>query len=307
MDRRVVAHDETLQQKERARGCTIWCVDECQKGKASERARPFVIDLHPRRERHVGEACKAHPKAKAMNDSHSNSEHETEVDAALLDAELFVKYGAMEKALKRLQTALLSRPRSIILRERVREIASASKRMEEAARQCLALASIYIERDDFETAHERLLEAKQLDPRINIAAGLEAIRRARRPDLNRPAEPAFERQAYTTLAGDLSVISIFDIVQVLENARLSGVLAINGEARTTGGGGGRVFFSEGRIKGAETADGGKGEEAFRKVVEITEGAFEFQRSAQKFPENIKSASNTNLILDALRQLDEEKK
>jgi tetratricopeptide (TPR) repeat protein len=240
---------------------------------------------------------------KAMNDSHSNPEHETEVETALLDAELFVKYGALEKAIKRLQTALQSRPRSIKLRERVREIAGAGKRPEEAARQCLALASIYIERDDFEAAHERLLEAKQLDPRINIAAGLEAIRRARRPDLNRPAESAFERRVATTLAGDLSVISIFDIVQVLENSRLSGVLAINGEAST----GGRVFFNEGRITGAETGDGGTGEEAFRKVVDITDGAFEFERSAQKFPDNIKSSSNTNLILDALRTLDEEKK
>jgi tetratricopeptide (TPR) repeat protein len=240
---------------------------------------------------------------KAMNDSHSNTEHETEVETALLDAELFVKYGAIEKAVKRLQTALQSRPRSIKLRERVREIASLGKRPEEAARQCLALASIYIERDDFETAHERLLEAKQLDPRINIAAGLEAIRRARRPDLNRPAETAFERRVTTTLSGDLRVISIFDIVQVLENARLSGVLAINDEAHT----GGRVFFNEGRITGAETRDGGTGEEAFRKVVEVTDGAFEFERSSQKFPDNIKSSSNTNLILDALRKLDEEKK
>ncbi|HEV7860578.1 MAG TPA: DUF4388 domain-containing protein [Pyrinomonadaceae bacterium] len=238
-----------------------------------------------------------------MNDSHSNNEYETEVDTALLDAELFVKYGAIEKAIKRLQGALQSRPRSIKLRECVREIASAGKRPEEAARQCLALASIYIERDDFETAHERLLEAKQLDPRINIAAGLEAIRRARRPDLNRPAETAFERRVVTTLAGDLRAISIFDIVQVLENARLSGVLAINGEAHPVG----RVFFNEGRITGAETSDGVTGDEAFRKVVEITDGAFEFERSDQKFPDNIKSSSNTNLILDALRKLDEEKK
>jgi tetratricopeptide (TPR) repeat protein len=239
-----------------------------------------------------------------MNESHSNSEHETEVETALLDAELFVKYGATDKAIKRLQTALMSRPRSIKLREHLREIASAGKRPEEAARQCLALASIYIERDDFETAHERLLEAKQLDPRINIAAGLEAIRRARRPDLARPAEVTFERRSYATLAGDINIISIFDIVQVLENARLSGLLSINGETPHSGG---RVFFNEGRITGAESGDGAKGEEAFRKVVELTDGFFEFERSAQKFPDNIKSSSNTNLILDALRQLDEQNK
>jgi len=36
------------------------------------------------------------------------------------------------------------------------------------------------------------------------------------------------------------------------------------------------------------------------------GSFESQKSAQKFPSRIKTLSNTNLILDTLRQLDEQK-
>src|SRR2546423_6834048 len=108
------------------------------------------------------------------------SEHVSEVDTALLDAELFLKYKAPERALKRLRTALEGNPRSIPLRERMREISTVQKQKDEAARQCLALASLYIERDDFDSAYERLLEAKQLDARINIASGLEAIRQARR-------------------------------------------------------------------------------------------------------------------------------
>src|SRR5215475_5745714 len=106
-----------------------------------------------------------------------------EVETALLDAELFIKYGSPDRAMKRLKTALERSPRSIRLRERLREIASAHKHPEEAARHCLALASLYIERDDFDSAHDRLLEAKQLDRRISIATGLEAIRRARHPEL----------------------------------------------------------------------------------------------------------------------------
>ncbi|HEY0006869.1 MAG TPA: DUF4388 domain-containing protein [Pyrinomonadaceae bacterium] len=233
----------------------------------------------------------------------SHTGYEAEIESALLDAELFVKYGAPDRAIQRLQSALASRPRSVQLRERLREIALAGKRPEEAARQCLALASIYIERDDLETAHDRLLEAKQLDARINIATGLDAIRRARRPDLQlpRPHEALSERRAATTLAGDLNAISIFDVVQVLENARLTGELTVAGEAQQ-----GRVLFNEGRIVGAETA-GTQAEDAFRKIVEITDGSFEFERSAQSFPETIKSSSNTNLILDSLRHLDEEKK
>src|SRR5882672_7361030 len=106
-----------------------------------------------------------------------------EVETALLDAELFIKYGSPDRALRRLKTALEHNPRSIPLRERMREVAASHKHPEEAARHCLALASLYIERDDFDAAHDRLLEAKRLDQRISIGTGLEAIRRARHPEL----------------------------------------------------------------------------------------------------------------------------
>ena len=235
-----------------------------------------------------------------MSDAHLPKEYDGDVETALLDADLFIKYRSPERAIKTLQNALERRPRSIPLRERLREVTASSKHAEEAARQCLALASLYIEREEFETAHERLLEAKQLDPRINIATGLEAIRRARRPDLH-PGEAVASKRDVPTLAGDLSAISIFDAVQVIENARLTGALAIINDMRA-----GRILFNEGRIVGAETVET-TGEEAFRKIVEVTGGTFEFERSTQAFPITIQAASNTNLILDSLRQLDEENK
>src|ERR1043165_1539308 len=138
--------------------------------------------------------------ANVMAVTDSQTEHVSEVEAALLDAELFMKYQAPERAIKRLRTALELNTRSIKLRERLREVCAAQKHTEEAARQCLALASLYIEREDFDTAHDRLLEANQLDPRINIGRGLEAIRRARRPDLKPTpaAEPVFERKDFDT-------------------------------------------------------------------------------------------------------------
>jgi len=229
----------------------------------------------------------------------SQTEHVSEIEAALLDAELFMKYQAPERAIKRLRTALDVNSRSIKLRERLREICAAHKQNEEAARQCLALASIYIEREDFDTAHDRLLEAKQLDGRINIAGGLEAIRRARRPDLKPvPAPEAnFERRHFT-LAGDLSTISVFDAIQVIENARLNGILTLSGEKHQ-----GDVKFNDGRIVDAACGNN-VGDPAFQKVVEITSGTFEFQKTPEQFPVRIQAVSNTNLILDTLRMLDE---
>jgi len=225
-----------------------------------------------------------------------------EVETALLDAELFIKYGSPDRAMKRLKTALERSPRSIPLRERMREVAASHKHPEEAARHCLALASLYIERDDFDAAHDRLLEAKQLDNRISIATGLEAIRRARHPELGRkPAQKTALQSAKpgVTFGGDLSVISVFDAIQAIENSRATGVLMLTNNAQA-----GRVLFNDGQIVGAES---GKlaAHEAFRQIVEITGGAFDFQKSAETFPITIEAASNTNLILDSLRQVDEE--
>lgn len=237
-----------------------------------------------------------------MTHRSSSTEHISEVDTALLDAELFLKYKAPERAFKRLRTALERNARSIPLRERIREVCIVQKQTEEAARQCLALASLYVERDDFDNAYERLLEAKQLDKRINIATGLEAIRRARRPDLG-PQAGAAQQTTSTrgaTLAGDLAAINVFDAIQVIENARLTGTLALVNDTQS-----GQVFFNEGRIVDAESG-GEKAEAGFRRIVEITSGSFEFQKCAEVFPLRIEAASNTNLILDTLRQLDEAK-
>jgi hypothetical protein len=237
----------------------------------------------------------------SMSLTDSQAEHVSEVEAALLDAELFMKYQAADRAIKRLRTALQLNARSIKLRERLREICAMHKQTEEAARQCLALASLYIEREDFDTAHDRLLEAKQLDDRINIASGLEAIRRARRPDLKPvPApEPHFERKHFT-LAGDLSSVSVFDAIQVIENARMNGILTMSGEKHQ-----GQVMFSDGRIVDANCG-GQSGDKGFERVVEITSGTFEFQKTSDQYPVRIQALSNTNLILDTLRMLDERK-
>ncbi|HEY9401627.1 MAG TPA: hypothetical protein VIQ24_02955, partial [Pyrinomonadaceae bacterium] len=116
-----------------------------------------------------------------MKDAHTDTDYGEEIETALLDVELFLKYRSHMRAMARLQEAIKNNPHSIKLRERLREVATAHNLPEEAARQCLALVKLYIARDNFDAAQERLLAARQADPRLNIAPGLEAIRRARRP------------------------------------------------------------------------------------------------------------------------------
>ena len=87
---------------------------------------------------------------------------------------------------------------------------------------------------------------------------------------------------------------------MIENAKLTGTLVLNGKTHE-----GSVLFNDGRIVDARCS-GDVGEVGFRRVVEITSGTFEFQKSSKAFPIKIQALSNTNLILDTLRLLDESK-
>src|SRR6476620_919990 len=138
---------------------------------------------------------------------------ETTIESVLLDADLFVKYSSPEKAFTLLRESLERSPRSIALREKMRDICVRQKNLNEAARQCLAMVSLYIAREEFDLAYDRLQEAKLLDPRISVAPGLEAIRRARRPEFEatRDKSPVNVRTD-VALAGNLSLVSIFDAI-----------------------------------------------------------------------------------------------
>src|SRR5919112_4040035 len=90
---------------------------------------------------------------------------EVSIESVLLDADLFVKYRSPEKAFSLLRESIERSPRSIPLREKMRDICVKQRNLDEAARQCLALVSLYIAREEFDTAYDRLQEAKLLDPR----------------------------------------------------------------------------------------------------------------------------------------------
>ena len=234
-------------------------------------------------------------------EKHSLPFTEVSVESVLLDADLFVKYRSVEKAFVLLQEAIERSPRSISLREKMREITISHKNLTEAARQCLALVNLYISREEFDLAYDRLQEAKLLDPRISVAPGLEAIRRARRPEfeLNRDKTPVKVRTD-VTLAGDLSLVGIFDAIQVIENSRMTGILVIKSDLHLA-----NVCFNNGKIVDAE-ADGFRGEIAFRIIIELNSGSFEFSTTGEEFPVVIQVSSNTNFLLDILTQLDTEK-
>ena len=226
---------------------------------------------------------------------------EVSIESVLLDADLFVKYRSPEKAFALLRESLERSPRSVSLREKMREICITHKNLDEAARQCLALVNLYITREDFDLAYDRLQEAKLLDSRVSVAAGLEAIRRARRPDfaVTRDKSPVKVRTD-VALAGNLTLVSIFDAVQVIENAQMTGLLVVKSDTHLA-----TVSFNYGKIVDAE-ANGHNGARAFREIIELNSGSFEFSTSENEFPVVINITTNTNFLLDILTELDKER-
>ena len=101
------------------------------------------------------------------------------------------------------------------------------------------------------------------------------------------------------LLGHFSVVSMCDVIQLIENNRLSGALKVMSPA-----GDGEIHFNDGRIAGAYSGSR-TGTEALEGFVEVTEGAFEFRTSATHYPTNIEAPVNVSSVLETLRIKDEE--
>jgi tetratricopeptide (TPR) repeat protein len=218
-----------------------------------------------------------------------NNTSEFDPESAIIDAELLVKYRMVNRAIETLERAIDSAPRHIGLREKLREILIDAGRRDHAAQQCLALASLHISAGDLERANERLLEAKKLDPRVSVTGQFHDMRRA---------DPVATR-AQKILFGLLLEINLFDIIQIVENSRLSGALLIASSVAH-----GEIHFNEGQIIGSKTgADSGRA--ALSKLLGAVDGNFEFEKTNTEYEHTIQATSNTALILDMLRAKDEE--
>jgi tetratricopeptide (TPR) repeat protein len=212
---------------------------------------------------------------------------EFDPESAMIDAELLVKYRMVNRAIETLERAINNTPRHIGLREKLIEILIDSGRRDQAAQQCLALASLHISAGEIERANEKLLEAKRLDPRISVTGPLREIRRAEQAHPQR------------ILSGNLADVNLFDIIQIVENGRLTGSLVIKSPV-----GSGQINFSEGQIVGAKLG-AQLGTAALARLLEVVDGSFDFEKTSEEPERTIQASSNTALILDILRAKDEE--
>lgn len=222
-----------------------------------------------------------------------------DVEGVLIDADLLMKYRLVNRAIETLQEAVKIGPRNTAIREKLREIYIDTSRNSDAAQECMDLASLYIAAEKLELANERLLEAKRLDPRVSITARLRQLagsgRSAPAPG---PPGSAVPTTSSKSITGDLADINIFDIVQILENSRMTGILTIRSTQID-----GNIFFNDGRVVDA-VLGAHVGLSAFSELIDCAHGQFEFEKSAVQFQARIEVSSNTSLILDVLREKDE---
>lgn len=101
------------------------------------------------------------------------------------------------------------------------------------------------------------------------------------------------------LLGNFAVVSMFDLIQIIENNRLGGALALMSPAAT-----GEIHFNDGQIVGAHSGLS-SGTEALKNFLDVSEGSFEFKRTSTRYPSTIHAPSNMSLMLDLLRVKDEE--
>lgn len=117
------------------------------------------------------------------------------------------------------------------------------------------------------------------------------------PDASQ-ARPA-PSQDKSMLLGNFAIVSLFDVIQIIENNRQTGALIVTSLAAN-----GEIHFNEGRVVGAKSG-ASDGQEALVKFLDVTEGIFEFHRSETEYERTIEASSNMSLMLDLLRVKDEE--
>lgn len=138
---------------------------------------------------------------------------------------------------------------------------------------------------DQEAALESLIDGKPL-----------VLPPAAPPEVDQPDDDA---SAPDVLLGNFSVVSMFDVIQMIENNRLGGALVVTSQAAT-----GQINFNDGQIVDAQDASK-SGVDALKDFLDVTEGSFQFKRSSAPYPCAINAPSNMSLMLDLLRVRDEE--
>jgi tetratricopeptide (TPR) repeat protein len=219
--------------------------------------------------------------------------NEEDVENFLTDVELLEKFGQQPTAIARLEKVLQKYPLELQFRNKLKSLYMDQRMSKKAAQECLEIAKILQTQDKKEEANKYIREAQRLNPVLSTA-GKGGSSPVPPPDA-KSRQPSDE--GYTALKGDLSEISLLDIVQILDTSQKSGKLVVLSEGCE-----GTIFFNSGKIVDAVYRDR-RGEPAMYALVAVKGGSFVYKPSSVSY-EVVITNSNTNVILEGLRLLDE---
>ncbi len=103
----------------------------------------------------------------------------------------------------------------------------------------------------------------------------------------------------TILTGNFAIINLLDVIQMIENSKVSGELSI-----ALSEGRGHIYFNEGRLVNAKLGVM-TGTHALSVFLDLTEGSFAFRKTDKEYTQIFRTESNTGLLLDILAAKDEE--
>jgi hypothetical protein len=171
-------------------------------------------------------------------------------------------------------------------------------------RNCIPQSGMGIEfldlRPDQKELIEHLVEGSAIDaPAFVAAAKAQNLHQENNfSSMNEHGDTAVT-EGQKILMGNFAIISLFDVIQMIENSKVTGALTI--QMRDSNG---DIYFNEGQIANAR-AGADIGITALKNFLEVTQGSFEFKKTDREYSRVIQATSNTGLLLDLLATKDEE--
>lgn len=223
------------------------------------------------------------------------------LSATILDAELLAKYGMLDRALHLLHQAISNHPNPVPFLEKGFFLCGEYGRRDRQMEFALPLAKLLQSQGGNERAAYFLNEARRTD------AAMPSVRRELPNHSPKRDETAIPETAAAPVLDDPAVIlvsraskvSIFEIIQMIENSSYTAIIDIIGADAD-----GQIRFNAGRIADAECKAGLRGLDALRKFVSLVSGFMSVKIVEHEFESTITASSNTSLVLDLLREIDE---
>ena len=222
------------------------------------------------------------------------------IESAQINADLFLKYRMPERAIAALREVAERFPHNTDIPWQLAELYTENRLPQSAGEELVTLANIYVKSNQFDFARLALLKLKEIYPDSkqvdNWLASLDQQKQSGNQDTILPRK---QPGSQPPLAGDLSFISLFDIIQTLEKNRITGIIHVTGQEIQ-----GNIYFNRGLVADVVTGQL-RGKAAFKRFAEVTEGNFELEKSPVEFQTSITTTSNAQLILEIFSDAESE--